>query len=131
MFATLYDTTRSRADGRDVERRCYTLLRLHPDGVAETASSCVDGDGIAESAAAAATWQNTRSVGDYALVDEGIALRLVDWDFIVEDFELVETTVRYCVDGLYGRTFAGAVAVTAELVVGSAPPDAEPCTTDE
>ena len=107
------------------------MLRLRPDGVAETSEACTDVDDITEPAAAPNTWERPYFVGDYARLDGVITVRMVDWDFIREEFELTETSVEYCLDGLYGRTFSGAVDVTTKLVVGSPPPDAPPCTVRE
>jgi hypothetical protein len=127
VYATLVDTVRLREDGRPFERQCYSLLRLREDGVAETSQACTTTGDITESAAADATWEQPYFVGDYAVADGMVWTRMVDWDFIVEELELVENTTPYCVDGLYGRTFTGDVAVTARLVVGDPPPDAPPC----
>ena len=131
VYATLIDTTRLREGGRDVVRKCYSLLRLRPDGVAETSEACTETDDIAEPAAAADTWARPYFVGDYARLDGLITIRMVDWDFIREEFELSESSPAYCLDGLYGRTFSGDVAVTATLVAGSSPPDAPHCTVRE
>ena len=128
VYATLINTTRLPQDGREVLRECYSLLRLRLDGVAETSEACTETDDIAEPAAAADTWTRRYFVGDYARMDGAITVRMVDWDFIREEFELTESSLEYCLDGLYGRTFSGDVAVTATLVAGSAPPDAPPCT---
>jgi hypothetical protein len=102
-----------------------------PDGVADTSSACTEDGDVAGPAAAPDTWIRTGFVGDYARLDGMITVRMVDWDFISEELELVEYSVEYCLDGLYGRTFSGDVGVTSLLVVGDPPPDAPPCDVSE
>lgn len=131
VYATLVDTTRLREGGRDVVRQCYSLLRLRPDGVAETSDACTEDGDIGEPAVAADTWIRTTFVGDYARLGGELTVRMVDWDFISEEFELVEFSVEYCRDGFYGRTSAGDRGVTTQLVVGDPPPDAPRCDVSE
>jgi hypothetical protein len=127
VYATLTDTTRLSEDGRRYERRCYFLLRLRPDGVAETSDACTTTDDVGAIAAGAEPWTRTLSTGDYAYRDGALYTRLVDWDVIAEELHVSTRETAYCVDGLYGLTYSGAVGVTAPLVAGAGPPDAARC----
>lgn len=127
VYATLTDTTRLREGGRDVVRQCYWLLRLRPDGVADTSTACTEDGDISGPAGAADTWDRRGAVGDYAHGDGVLAVRLVDWDFIVEELELTQWALEYCADGWYGRNSSGERVVTARLVIGEPPADAPPC----
>lgn len=127
VYATLTDTTRLVEGGRRLEERCYFLLRLRPDGAAETSDVCTTSDDLGAIAVGEEPWTRTLSTGDYGYGGEVLHLRLVSWDVIAEELEVSTGERAYCADGLWGTDFRGERAVTTRLVAGEPPPDARSC----